>query len=70
MDSAILHKKKPHSFILTQLEYCSYLEICHPQFSHFVQKNFTHSFWLNLMMVAILNSAILDSDSAILDLDT
>ena len=25
------------------------------------QKNFTHSFWLNLMMAAILNSAILDS---------
>ena len=24
-------------------------------------KNFTHSFWLNLMMAAILNSAILDS---------
>ena len=27
----------------------------------FAQKNFTHSFWLNLMMVAILNSAILNS---------
>ena len=24
--------------------------------------NFTHSFWLNLMMAAILNSAKLDSD--------
>ena len=24
------------------------------------KKNFTHSFWLNLMMAAILNSAILD----------
>ena len=35
----------------------------------FAQKNFTHSFWLNLMMVAILNSAILDSDTAILDSD-
>ena len=31
------------------------------------KKNFTHSFWLNLMMAAILNSAILDSDTAILD---
>ena len=31
----------------------------------FAQKNFTHSFWLNLMMVAIFNSAILNS--AILD---
>ena len=29
----------------------------------FAQKNFTHSFWLNLMMAAILNSAILDSDT-------
>ena len=34
------------------------------------KKNFTHSFWLNLMMAAILNSAILDSDTAILDSDT
>ena len=33
----------------------------------FAQKNFTHSFWLNLMMAAILNSAMLDSDTAILD---
>ena len=32
--------------------------------------NFTHSFWLNLMKVAILNSAMLDSDTAILDSDT
>ena len=30
---------------------------------YFHKKNFTHSFWLNLMMAAILNSAILDSDS-------
>ena len=28
-----------------------------------IKKNFTHSFWLNLMMVAILNSAMLDSDT-------
>ena len=34
------------------------------------KKNFTHSFWLNLMMAAILNSAILDSDDAILDSNT
>ena len=34
------------------------------------KKNFTCSFWLNLMMAAIMNSAILDSDTAILDLDT
>ena len=36
----------------------------------FAQKNFTHSFWLNLMMAAIMNSAMLDSDTAILDSDT
>ena len=29
----------------------------------FAQKNFTHSCWLNLMMAAILNSAMLDSDT-------
>ena len=39
-----------------------------PPFAH--KKNFTHSFWLNLMMAAILKSAILDSDTAILDSDT
>ena len=32
--------------------------------------NFTHSFWLNLMMAAILNSAMLNLDTAILDSDT
>ena len=37
---------------------------------HLHKKNFTHSFWLNLMMAAILNSAMLDSDTAILDSDT
>ena len=30
----------------------------------------THSFWLNLMMAAILTSTMLDSDTAILDSDT
>ena len=62
--------KKLHSFILTQLDDCRYLDICHPQFSHFVEKNFTHSFSLKLMMAAILNSAMLDSNTAILDSDT
>ena len=33
------------------------------------KKNFTCSFWLNLMMAAILNYAIMDSDTAILDSD-
>ena len=31
------------------------------------KKKFSHSFWLILMMAAILNSAMLDSDTAILD---
>ena len=35
---------------------------CQDWFPPFAQKNFTHSFWLNLMMAAILNSAKLDSD--------
>ena len=47
-----------HSFILTQLDDGSHLE-----FYHVGLKNFTHSYWLNLMMAAILNSAMLDSDS-------
>ena len=33
-------------------------------------KNFSHSFWLNLMMAASLNPAMLDSDTANLDSDT
>ena len=33
---------------------------------HLHKKNFTHSFWLNLMMAAILNSAMLDSDTLFL----
>ena len=34
------------------------------------KKTLTHLFWLNLIMAAILNSAMLDSDTAILDSDT
>ena len=30
------------------------------------KKNFTHSFWLNLMMAPILNSAILDSEDLVI----
>ena len=37
---------------------------------HLYKKNFTHSFWLKLMMAAILNSAMLNSDTTILDSDT
>ena len=58
-------QKKLHSFILTQLDDGSHLE-----FYHVGLRNFTHSFWLNLMMAAILNSATLGSDTAILDSDT
>ena len=43
---------------------------CQDWFPTFAQKNFTHSFWLKLMMIAILNSAMLDLDTAILDSDT
>ena len=43
---------------------------CQDGFPPFAQKNFTHSFWLNLMMAAILNSAMLDWDTAILDSNT
>ena len=34
------------------------------------KKKFTHSFWLNLLIAAILNSAMLNSDTAILDSNT
>ena len=51
-------QKNLHSFILTQLDDGSHLE-----FLHVGLKNFTHSFWLNLMMAVILNSAMLDSDT-------
>ena len=36
---------------------------------HLHKKRFIHSFWLNLKMAAILNSAMLDSAPAILDSD-
>ena len=56
----------------------SYLSFPSQNHSHFprlvptiyTKKTFTHSFWLNLMIAAILNSAKLDSDTAILDSDT
>ena len=55
-------QKKLHSCILTQIDDCSHLEFCYLGFRHFAQKkNFTCSFWLNLMIAAILKSAILDS---------
>ena len=77
LDSSILQKNSDsklvqsdsNSFILTQLDDGSHLEFCHHGLSHFAQKNFTDSFLLNLMMAAILNSAMLDSDTAILESD-
>ena len=57
LDSAIL--VFPFKFIHT----------CQDWFQPLAQKNFTHSFWFNLMMAAILNTAILNLailDSAIL----
>ena len=82
-DSTILNKKKLQSFILTQLDDGSHLEVHHLEFGHLgfrhssfssethshlprllftiCTKNLTHSFCLNLMMVAIFNSTILDS---------
>ena len=39
---------------------------CQDWFPLFAQKNFTHSFWLNSMIAATLNSAMLDWDTAIL----
>ena len=63
-------QKKLHSFILTQLHDGSHLQFYHLGFSHYAKKHFTHSFLLNLMMAAILNSAMLDSATANLDSDT
>ena len=62
-------QKKLHSLFLTQHDDGSHIEFCYLGFIHFTQKKFTHSFWLNLMMAAILNSANLNStilDSAII----
>ena len=60
-----------HSCIHTQLDDGSHLEFCKKGFQlSCTKKTFTHSFWLNLMIAAILNSAMLDSDTAILDSDT
>ena len=49
-----LHKKDLHSFILTQLDDGSHLEF----YCCWIKEYFSHSFWLNLMMAAILNSTV------------
>ena len=48
-----------NSFILIQLDDANHLGF--PAILH--RKNFTHSFWLHLMMAAILKYVMLDSDT-------
>ena len=62
-----LIKSHLNSFILTKFEDGNHLEFCHVGFSNFAQKTSHHSFWLNLMMAAIFNLVMVDSDTAILD---
>ena len=50
--------KKLHSFILTQLDDCS-LKSAILNSAILYKKYFTHSFWLNFIMAAILKSAML-----------
>ena len=63
LDSAILDS----AILVFPLKLTHTCQIC---FQSFAQKNFIHSFSLNLMMMAILNSVMLDWDTAILDSDT
>ena len=67
--AAILNSANLHSAILVfPLKLTHICQYWFPLFTP--KKTLTHSFWLNLMMAAILNSAILDSDTAILDSGT
>ena len=59
-----------NSFILIQLDDGNHLEFCKLDSAILQRINFTHFFWLNLMMAAIFNSAMLDSATTILDSDT
>ena len=68
LNSAILNSAILNSAILVFLLKLNHT--CQDWFPPFPQKNFTHSFWLNLIMAAIVNSVMLVSDTAILDLDT
>ena len=64
MMAAILNSANLNSTILDSAILVFPLKLthtCQDWFPPFAQKNFTHSFWINLMMAAILNSAILDS---------
>ena len=68
LNSAILNLAILHSAIL--VFFSNSLTLAKISSHHLHKKNFTHSFWLNLMMAAILNSAMVDSDTAILDSNT
>ena len=68
MMAAILNSSNLHSAILVFP--LKLTHTCQDWLPPFAQKNFTHSFWLNLFTAVILNSAILDSDTAILYSDT
>ena len=66
--AAILNSANLHSAILVFP--LKLTHTCQDWFPLFAQKTLTHWFWLNMMMAAILNSALLDSDTAILESDT
>ena len=72
LDSAILNKKKTSLIHSDQTLW--WQSSCHTAILDSqpfrTKKNFTHSFWLRLIIAAILNSVMLDSDTAILDSDT
>ena len=68
LKSAILNLAILESAILVFLVKVTHT--CQDWFQPFAQKNFTHSLWLKLMMAAILNSAMLDWETAILVSDT
>ena len=73
MMAAILNSANLNSTILDSAILVFPLKLthtCQDWFPPFAQKYFTHSFWLNLMMAAILKSDMLNSDTAILDSDT
>ena len=68
LNPAILHLAILDSVILVFP--LKFTHTCQDWVPPFAQQNFIHTFWLNLMMAAILNSAMLDSDTAILESDT
>ena len=84
LSSLIFTQKHSHSNLMLTQANSIWLKLIHSHSTRWWQpswilpsriqplctKNFTHSFWLNLMMAAILNSAMLDSDTVILDSDT